>query len=138
MANPNLFPLPTTFDLYYGRGMLRCNTKSTLVTPATLVISPDLIRYSWSRFPSLVSLDFLLIVFSFVQTLLIRECCSCCSPNRFSYTLFLDLTPAQNRNLVMFCLQSSFSFMPHNSLIIFPFHRYIHSQEYLYECIMYD
>ena len=30
------------------------------------------------------------------------------------------------------------SFMPHNHLIIFVFHRYIHIQEYLYKCIMYD
>ena len=30
------------------------------------------------------------------------------------------------------------SFMPHNRLIIFLFRRYIHSQEYLYEHIMYD
>ena len=38
----------------------------------------------------------------------------------------------------MFHFQLSFSFMPHNRLIIFPFHRYIHSQEYLYEHIIYD
>ena len=28
--------------------------------------------------------------------------------------------------------------VPHNRLIIFPFHRYIHSHGYIYEQVMYD
>ena len=113
--------------------LLRCNTKSTPV------ISPDLIRCSGSSSqlrsssglpPYCVLLSSRLsllgnVILLFSWSVLIVLCFQ-------TYLRSKIWNPCYTPFLVII------SFIPHNCLIIFPFHRYIHSQEYLYKRIMYD
>ena len=116
------------------------------------VVTPSQLRYSWNSSnvpgphiilrvklltPFTSGLPFLLCS-SFVLTLLIRK-------HHLVFLLFCSIvlhsqiylqselrTPCYVPFLVIVLV------VPHNRLIIFPFHRYIHSHRYIYGQVMYD
>ena len=118
--------------------VLQCNTKLPPVPPATLVMSPDFIRYfGWvPNFGHLWTSS--LLCSPFILTLLIRK--------HHLVVLLFSLIVLHSQTYLRSKLRNScyipfwviVAFMIHNRLIIFLFRRYMHSYGYLYERIMYD
>ena len=116
------------------------------------IVTPSQLRYSCNsgnvpRLHIILQVELLtlftsglpfLLCSSFVLTLLIRQCrlvvllfCSIVLHSQ-TYLRFELRTPCYVPFLVIVLV------VPHNRLIIFPFRRYIHSHEYIYEQVMYD
>ena len=105
-------------------------TKSTPVPPVTPVMSLDLIGYSGTSSQLRSSPDFLLS--SLGNIVLLFSCSVLIVLHSQTYLQ----SEFQNSCYIPFWV--IIAFMPHNCLIIFFLHRYIHSHEYIYKRIMYD